>query len=108
MTIIADAAKVDPTPFYAAFAPLCFSLLGLWLIVVQTRYSDWRRSPVHRRRAYTLSVNLALPGMMALIALVNPGNETFWRVGFALAAVAGAGILGWMSMRGGGRGAHSM
>jgi hypothetical protein len=39
------------TDFYVAFATVCFTLLGLWIIVVQTRHAEWRRSPVHRRRA---------------------------------------------------------
>jgi hypothetical protein len=39
------------TEFYVAFATVCFTLLGLWIIVVQTRHAEWRRSAVHRRRA---------------------------------------------------------
>jgi hypothetical protein len=31
------------TDFYLAFATVCFTLLGLWIIVVQTRHADWRR-----------------------------------------------------------------
>jgi hypothetical protein len=30
------------TDFYIAFATVCFTLLGLWLIVVQTRHAEWR------------------------------------------------------------------
>ena len=89
----------DPTSFYAAFAPVCFTLLGLWLIVVQTRHSEWRRSPVHRNRAHILAVNFALPGMMGLLALVQPGNQTLWRVAFAVVAVIAALLLGWVTVR---------
>ena len=42
--------------FYGAFAPLTFTVFGLWLVVVQTRHADWARSPVHRRRAYAVSL----------------------------------------------------
>lgn len=100
-------AAADPAAFYGAFAPLCFTLLGLWLIVVQTRHAEWRRSPVHRARAYTLAVNLALPGMMALLGLVDPANQTLWRVGFAAIALAGIAVLAWLALRGPGRGRHS-
>src|SRR2546430_2345217 len=65
--------------FYAAFAPLSFTVYGLWLIVVQTRHADWRRSPEHRRRAYAVSLHFAIPGLMSLLALVDPANSTMWR-----------------------------
>ncbi len=40
------------TDFYTAFSALCFTLLGLWLVMVQTRLSEWRASPALQRRAY--------------------------------------------------------
>ncbi len=86
------------TSFYDAFAPLCFTLLGLWLIVVQTRHEEWRRSPAHRTRAYALSLNFALPGTMALMALIDPGNHTIWRVAFATVAVCALAALTRLSM----------
>jgi len=82
--------------FYAAFAPLSFTVYGLWLIVVQTRHADWRRSPAHRRRAYAVSLHFAIPGLMSLLALVDPANNTVWRVSFALSAAGGALILGYL------------
>jgi len=82
--------------FYAAFAPLSFTVYGLWLIVVQTRHSEWRRSPEHRRRAYAVSLHFAIPGLMSLLALVDPTNNTVWRVSFALSAAGGAIILGYL------------
>jgi hypothetical protein len=82
--------------FYAAFAPLSFTVYGLWLIVVQTRHADWRRSPEHRRRAYAVSLHFAIPGLMSLLALVDPANTTVWRVSFALSASLGAIILAYL------------
>jgi hypothetical protein len=38
--------------FYVSFSAVCFTLLGLWLIVVQTRHAEWRGSPARRRRVY--------------------------------------------------------
>jgi hypothetical protein len=32
------------TDFYVAFATVCFTLLGLWIIVVQTRHAEWRQA----------------------------------------------------------------
>jgi phosphatidylserine synthase len=82
--------------FYAAFAPLSFTVYGLWLIVVQTRHADWRRSPEHRRRAYAVSLHFAIPGLMSLLALVDPTNGTVWRVSFAMSAAMGALILSYL------------
>lgn len=105
--MIAAAAGPDPATFYGAFSPLCFTLLGLWLIVVQTRHGEWRHSAVHRSRAYTLSLSFALPGMMGLLSLVDPANSTLWRVAFASVAFAGVLALLWMAFLGPGRGKHS-
>jgi len=95
-------AKAAPnlSTFYDAFTPVCFTLLGLWLVVVQTRHSEWRRSTVHRNRAYALSMNFALPGMMGLLSLVEPGNSSLWRVSFACVGIGGVAILGWMALGG--------
>ena len=66
--------------FYGAFAPLTFTVFGLWLVVVQTRHADWARSPVHRRRAYAVSLHFAIPGLMSLLSLgVQFGQG--WRLG---------------------------
>lgn len=93
--------------FYGAFSPVCFTLLGLWLIVVQTRHGEWRHSAIHRSRAYALSLCFALPGMMALLSLVAPGNSTLWRAAFAIVAFAGAIILMSIALRGRTQGNHS-
>lgn len=79
--------------FYAAFAPVCFTLLGLWLIVVQTRHAEWRWSSLHRRRAYAVSLHFSLPGLMSLLSLVDSASVSLWRVSFAIIAGGGAVIL---------------
>src|SRR5207247_8609771 len=76
--------------FYLAFASVCFTLLGLWIIGVQTRHAEWRRSAIHRRRAYGVSLHFALPGLMSLLALVDPASTALWRVAFAIVAAGGA------------------
>ena len=90
------------TDFYISFSAVCFTLLGLWLIVVQTRHAEWRGSPLHRRRAYAVAMHFSLPGLMSLLALVNPDSAALWRVSFAIAATGGAVVL--IAVRGPARG----
>ena len=79
--------------FYLALAPLSFTLLGLWLLVIQTRHAEWRASPVHRRRAYAVWLQFAFPGLMALLSLVDPNSEALWRISFAIVATVGVVML---------------
>jgi hypothetical protein len=81
------------TDFYLAFATVCFTLLGLWIIVVQTRHAEWRRLSVHRRRAYGVALHFSLPGMMGLLSLIDPASTALWRISFAIAAGGGAIVL---------------
>jgi hypothetical protein len=76
--------------FYEAFSPACFALLGLWLVVVQIRMDDWRRSESRRRMSYVIALNFVLPGLMGVLALVDPQNSSFWRVCFVIIAFGGA------------------
>src|SRR6266536_2399084 len=76
------------TDFYIAFGTVCFTLLGLWLVVVQTRHAEWRGVAAHRRRAYGVALHFSLPGLMTLLSLVDPASMTLWRVSFA-------GVGGW-------------
>ena len=79
--------------FYVSFSAVCFTLLGLWLIVVQTRHAEWRGSLLHRRRVYGVAMHFSLPGLMSLVALVDPDSSALWRASFALAAIGGAAAL---------------
>ena len=79
--------------FYVSFSAVCFTLLGLWLIVVQTRHAEWRGSPLRRRRVYAVAMHFSLPGLMSLLALVDPESSALWRASFALAAAGGAVAL---------------
>ena len=61
--------------FYGAFSPACFGLLGLWLVIVQMRLTEWEhdtkeREAEHHRRAYGVALHFALPGVMSVLALV--------------------------------------
>jgi hypothetical protein len=79
--------------FYISFSAVCFTLLGLWLIVVQTRHAEWRGSALARRRAYGVALHFSLPGLMSLLALVNPDSSALWRTSFAIVAIGGAVVL---------------
>lgn len=81
------------TNFYLAFAPLSFTVLGLWFIVVQTRHAEWSVSREHRSRASIVALQFALPGLMSLLAVVNPNSKTMWRVSFTVTALVGAAAL---------------
>jgi hypothetical protein len=81
------------TDFYISFSAVCFTLLGLWLIVVQTRHSEWRGSALQRRRTYGVALHFSLPGLMSLLALVNPDSSALWRASFAVVAIGGAVVL---------------
>jgi len=76
--------------FYGAFSPACFALLGLWLVVVQIRIGDWRDNENSKRMSYVISLNFLLPGLMGVLALVDPQDAAFWRVSFAILGIGGA------------------
>jgi hypothetical protein len=84
------------TDFYVAFATVCFMLLGLWIIVVQTRHGEWRHSAIHRRRAYGVALHFSLPGLMSLLSLVDPASTALWRICFAI--VAAGGVLALIAL----------
>lgn len=85
--------------FYETFAPIALTVFGLWLVVVQVRHAEWMRNPRLRRRAYGVSLHFVLPGMMALLSLVDPDNETLWRLAFGVLGAIGA-VVGPMHDRG--------
>jgi hypothetical protein len=81
------------TDFYIAFGTVCFTLLGLWIIVVQTRHAEWRRLAIHQRRAYGIALHFSLPGLMSMLSLIDPASMALWRVSFAIVAGGGAIVL---------------
>jgi hypothetical protein len=85
------------TEFYIPLSVVCFTLLGLWLVVVQARQAEWRGSPLHRRRAFVVATHFSLPGLIGLLALVNPDSGGLWRVSFGVAA--GGGIVALIALR---------
>jgi hypothetical protein len=79
--------------FYAAFSPACFSLLGLWLVVIQIRSGVWL-NPHRKKQAYAVTLFFAAPGTMTLLALIDPASTLTWRVIFIFVSVLGvAGMV---------------
>jgi len=83
-------AALDIDAFYQAIATISFVLLGLWWLVAQVKYEEWRGDPARRRHAYGISLYFLLPGMMALGASVNSDVNLLWRVAFGVTGVLGA------------------
>lgn len=76
--------------FYATFAGLSFTLLGLWWVVVQFKYQQWMADPRKRQMAYTISLYYILPGIMSVISLLSAEAKFLWRGAFAIAGAIGA------------------
>lgn len=83
---------MDLSAFYGAFSPACFALLGLWLVAVQIRLPDWEehQNPGYGRRSYGVALQFVLPGLMSVLALIDPKNSGFWRVSFVIVGLGGA------------------
>jgi hypothetical protein len=76
--------------FYVVMAGICFTLLGLWWLVLTAQHMLWMHYPDRRRLAYHLSLYFALPGAMSLVSLLTPESPYFWRGAFLVMGVFGA------------------
>jgi len=79
-----------PEVFYQTVAQLSFTLLGLWWLVLQTKYSEWIHDRLRRRMATNITLYFLLPGSMSLLALLATNSRLLWQVSFIIAAVIGA------------------
>jgi hypothetical protein len=78
-----------PEVFYQTVAQLSFTLLGLWWLVLQTKYSEWIHDRLRRRMATNITLYFLLPGSMSLLALLATNTRLLWQVSFIIAAVIG-------------------
>lgn len=79
---------MDLSSFYALVSGTCFTLAGLWWMVVDRR-AEWRVTASDRLSAAGVYLSFLLPALMSLAAQINPERAIFWRAGFVLAAVTG-------------------
>jgi hypothetical protein len=85
--------------FYQTVAQLCFTLLGLWWIVLQTKYQEWIGDPTRRRTVTNISLYFLLPGSMSLMALLAGQQHLLWQVSFFVASGIGAVETGALLLR---------
>jgi hypothetical protein len=78
-----------PEAFYQTMAQLCFTLLGLWWLVLQTKYREWIDSAPQRRRITNISLYFLLPGSMSLLALLATNARMLWQIAFCAAGLLG-------------------
>lgn len=82
------------TTFYTAFSPSCFSLLGLWLVIIGINAGTWLNSGnLRQQQVYAVAQFFAAPGTMSLLALINPDSTIVWRVVFSLISLTGVGCV---------------
>ena len=93
--------------FYQTMAQLCFTLLGLWWLLLQTKYAEWIGVRARRRMITNISLYFLLPGSMSLMALLSSQVHFLWQVAFLVASVLGA-IETVVLMRGARQNAPSM
>ncbi|NTV65208.1 MAG: hypothetical protein HGA65_16995, partial [Oscillochloris sp.] len=86
--------------FYATLSAICFTLLGLWWVVVQMKYDRWMSSPARRRIAYAASMHFVAPGLLALVAVLSTDEMQIWRVGAVIGGLLGAIMSGYAGFNG--------
>ncbi|HEY8325295.1 MAG: hypothetical protein ACHQ1E_04205 [Ktedonobacterales bacterium] len=76
--------------FYQTVSQVCFTLLGFWLIVLQTKYQEWSGKAERRRMIVNISLYFLLPGTMSLLAMLAIQAIAIWRVAFVITSAVGA------------------
>ena len=79
--------------FYSTFATVSLTVTGLWMYVAQARFREWTADRDHFRRASAVSVQLAFPGMMCLLALIDSESSMLWRVAFGVTSALAVALL---------------
>lgn len=79
--------------FYLGFTTASFTVLSIWMFVVQARRTDWAHSGEHLRRAYAIHLQFGLAGLMSMLSLVKPDSKALWRASFSVVSGLGAVAL---------------
>jgi hypothetical protein len=96
---------VDPSAaFYQTLTGTSFTLLGLWVAVLQL-VPSWRTDPARHASTVHLTLKFFLPGVLGLASLLGSTSSSalVWRVSFAVGGMVGVVEAVHFLLRGGGR-----
>ena len=79
---------MDISTFYALLSGTCFTLVGLWWNVVNSK-KEWHTDRETMELASGVYLSFLIPGLMSLVAQVGIDNNFVWRISFAFAAISG-------------------
>ena len=85
--------------FYGTFSTIAFTVFGLWMFVAQARFREWMGNPDQYRRASAVSLQFALPGIMSLLALIDPRSTVLWQWAFGLTSGVAVVLLALLAKR---------
>jgi hypothetical protein len=85
-----QAKPMDIQTFYAFTAGICFTLVGLWWNVVQSK-KEWLKDEAMRELASGVYLSFLIPGLMSMVAQVGIDSPLLWRLSFVIAS--GLGIF---------------
>jgi hypothetical protein len=79
------------TTFYQALTTVSFTLLGIWLAVMQSAHGGWRTDPARHATTLHITLKFFLPGVLGLVSLLgsSTGGGLVWRVAFVVGGLAG-------------------
>ena len=79
------------TTFYQALTGTSFTLLGIWIAVIQTAHGGWRTDPTRHATTLHITLKFFLPGVLGLVSLLGSttGGGFVWRIAFAVGGTAG-------------------
>jgi hypothetical protein len=79
------------TTFYQALTTASFTLLGIWVAVMQTAHGGWRSDPARHATTLHITLKFFLPGVLGLVSLLGAttGGGLVWRVTFVIGGFAG-------------------
>ena len=79
---------MDIQTFYAFMAGICFTLVGLWWNVVQSK-PQWKKDENLRELASGVYLSFLIPGLMSMAAQVGIENPILWQLSFVIASILG-------------------
>lgn len=83
---------MDPsTTFYQVLTSTSFTLLGLWVGIMQFAHGGWRTDPDRHATTLHITLKFFLPGVLGLVSLLGSANDggIVWRVTFVLGGLTG-------------------